>query len=967
MRITLLLLLFMTSFQGFSQLFVEDFNDEANGATSGVAAGTLGGTWSVTTTPSGGAGSFSRRNLLGIGLFRANNTGTEGVWETSDIDITGTGAATISITLATALTNSSDYLRAYYVVDSGPEVLFAELLGQVGSLSTPGSAIVAGSTLKIVVRGMDNTGGSFLGWPNSLTFTDVSVTAVTVLYSRSNGTWDDNDPSNGTWSTTGFTGLASGLVPTNAMLAVIGGGFTVDLTADATVGGLDVYNTGTLTYTATNLDLGIEAGLLRVRNGGTINQNGQAGAQIDYNQNVGGASLQVDVGGTVTIEDVTLTANASSIHYITGGGSLTISEDILIGADGATLINNRTAAFTIGDRIEFSAGTNNAEFINNGIITAGTLLFDDNTNFFTNASTITFTADIAANGGGDDDNTVTNSAGATLNVVNINPANANFDFSNSGTVNQSGDFINVVAADNFDNLATGTWNWTLTPNTTFDTDMNSVLDASAIGNTFNYSAAGPQRIIPVQYSNLTLSNSGAKDANNASWSVNGNWTVTGGASFTEGTGTITFNGSGTQTISNASGETFYNLTLALGAAANTVQMNNAVSVSNTLTLTTGGLDLNANQLSITRNATAAMTATANGYLLSATAASQNAPTVWNVRTTMGTFTFPFRTAAGGTAIPYVFNKTSTGTESGTGQISVTTFGTAASNTPYPAGVTHVKDAAGVDQSANAADRYWIVNVTGYSPPPTANVTFNIANAERPTGNPTLWAQRWDGTKWVTPPITPSAANSTSVTITVPAAQMISSPWVVLNNTVQLPIELVTFTAALKNSQVELNWATASELNNDYFTIERTTNLEEFEKVVTVSGKGTIKTKSEYTAVDEAPLAGKSYYRLKQTDFDGRVSFSEVKEIFNDMPTQVFLYPNPITQGAVTFELRGGKPFEQLPVTIRDITGRSVYNSAFDLDGNGFIKAHIELSQMPAGIYIFVIDTPLGQKKKLVIR
>jgi hypothetical protein len=136
-----------------AQLWSEDFSGEANNAISGTATG---GTW-TSITPSGGVSSFSRQNILGAGLFRANNTGTEGVWETNIIDISGTGAATISITLTTALTNATDYMRAYYVLDGGTEIMFAELLGQFVSLSTTGSAIVAGNSLKVVVRSMENT------------------------------------------------------------------------------------------------------------------------------------------------------------------------------------------------------------------------------------------------------------------------------------------------------------------------------------------------------------------------------------------------------------------------------------------------------------------------------------------------------------------------------------------------------------------------------------------------------------------------------------------------------------------------------------------------------------------------------------------------------------------------------------------------------------------------------------------
>ena len=388
-------------------LWSEDFSSGAE-TTSGTATGTPGGTWSVTTTPSG---TFQRQSPFGIDGFYINNTVTEGVWESNNFSITATGMVTVSIELSTLLTSSSDYLRAYYRVDSGPEILFAQINGSVVSLTTSGSAIVSGSNLRIVVRGIETTAGAL----SLFRFNTVVATSVPVVYSRASTAWNLGT----TWSTTGFIGASCACTPTTSQVAIIGGGFTVDLTADALVGGVDIQNTGTLRYTAANLDLGIEAGLLRVRSGGTVNRNGQSAAQIDYNQNVGGASLQVDAGGTVTIEDVTLTANATNLHYFTGDGSLTIADDILIGADNATLTNNMTTTVTVTDRIEFSAATNNSAFVNNGTITAVTLFFDDDTNFFTNNSTATFSGDITANGNGDDSNTITNNASAILGFVNL--------------------------------------------------------------------------------------------------------------------------------------------------------------------------------------------------------------------------------------------------------------------------------------------------------------------------------------------------------------------------------------------------------------------------------------------------------------------------------------------------------------------------------------------------------------------
>lgn len=203
-------------------LFQENFNDEPNGATSGTATG---GTWNVTTAP---LGTFSKQTFLGNGIFLVNNTVTEGVFETSVIDISATGMATISLDLVTGVTSITDYIRAYYRVDGGPEILFAELLGQLLNVTTAGSAVVTGSTLQIVIRGIENTPSPL----SILYFDNLTVTQVPVLYSCTTGNWN----SASSWSTVGFTGPCNASSPpTTSQVAIIGGGHTINLTADANV------------------------------------------------------------------------------------------------------------------------------------------------------------------------------------------------------------------------------------------------------------------------------------------------------------------------------------------------------------------------------------------------------------------------------------------------------------------------------------------------------------------------------------------------------------------------------------------------------------------------------------------------------------------------------------------------------------------------------------------------------------
>ncbi len=94
----------------------------------------------------------------------------------------------------------------------------------------------------------------------------------------------------------------------------------------------------------------------------------------------------------------------------------------------------------------------------------------------------------------------------------------------------------------------------------------------------------------------------------------------------------------------------------------------------------------------------------------------------------------------------------------------------------------------------------------------------------------------------------------------------------------LPIDLLSFDAKVKSSNVILNWITASEVNNDYFTIERSRDLTNWEVVGMIKGSGTTSIATEYSLTDFSPLKGVSYYRLKQTDFDGSFEYFAPKAV-----------------------------------------------------------------------------------------
>ncbi len=141
----------------------------------------------------------------------------------------------------------------------------------------------------------------------------------------------------------------------------------------------------------------------------------------------------------------------------------------------------------------------------------------------------------------------------------------------------------------------------------------------------------------------------------------------------------------------------------------------------------------------------------------------------------------------------------------------------------------------------------------------------------------------------------------------------------------LPINLVSFDAFLVKGKVEAHWLTQTEVNNDYFTIERSADNINFTPVGVIDGAGTTNVSRHYLFIDEQPLRGISYYRLRQTDFDGQFEYFQVSVVENKIRTSFTLYPNPCNRPQVTLTM-DNETMENYQIDVRDITGREVvYN------------------------------------------
>lgn len=171
--------------------------------------------------------------------------------------------------------------------------------------------------------------------------------------------------------------------------------------------------------------------------------------------------------------------------------------------------------------------------------------------------------------------------------------------------------------------------------------------------------------------------------------------------------------------------------------------------------------------------------------------------------------------------------------------------------------------------------------------------------------------------------------------------------------IPLPINLLNFDATVEdNNKVNLNWLVSSEINNDYFTIERSLDGKTFEVVGIVDGAGNSSMVKNYNLVDDNPYTGTSYYRLKQTDYDNTSTYSNVVAV--DIKTSVdelTLYPNPVTGNAqLAFDMNvAGDVFVQ----VHDVSGRLVLAERTNgLKGQNTIE--LTTDQLNRGMYFLTL-------------
>lgn len=429
---------------------------------------------------------------------------------------------------------------------------------------------------------------------------------------------------------------------------------------------------------------------------------------------------------------------------------------------------------------------------------------------------------------------------------------------------------------------------------------------------------------------------GTLRAPSGNMNVSGNWTNNG--TFLHNNGTVTLNGASMQLIGGTQSSTFNNLTL----NSTGVTLNRAVNVEGMFTLTSGQMITTlTNILTLTNTATTTIGNAASfvqgpmKYIVATNAGNtvRNLPIGKDADWRPAVLTVSHSNATPVTYTAEVINRS-------------------ADSLNYTLPVT-------VNWVSNV--RWWQIDRENISNFITAKVQLYYGPNDGVTDCTYLTAVKTNGTgtEWFDIGGSGTANGTGSITSDYFSTFSKFTLGNRLGGPNPLPVSLTDFTAKKYKDMVRLSWITSSELNNDYFTIERSQDGRSFSEVVKVKGKGTTNNLQQYETIDEQPYKGLSYYRLKQTDFDGSYEYSDLRSVYFNFDGEVVIYPNPATPDGFYIQLGEESNIEILSVDLYDAAGKSVTACKTMIVSPGLYNVIPESGQLAKGLYCIQLKSPAG--------
>ncbi len=425
--------------------------------------------------------------------------------------------------------------------------------------------------------------------------------------------------------------------------------------------------------------------------------------------------------------------------------------------------------------------------------------------------------------------------------------------------------------------------------------------------------------------------------------------------------TLTFNGTSNQQIipgsagSGGDAITFKNVILNnTSGFANDFTMGGAATINGTLTLTKGVVQTtSANYIYLPAGPTSTTIGSSNCYIngpIKIDLASSTAGTIIN---------FPI--GKGTNYLPAVLTVTHTDATPVTYTAELINSSANALGYTFPGTVNKV-----------SLMRYWQIDRQSVANLSTATVRLYYGAFDGVTDytNLTVVKNVGSGTTWFD--IGGTATGNGTGTITSGAFSTFSR--FTLGNKLAginpLPVEFLSFMAKPFSNRVGLNWQTASETNNDFFTVEKSSDGSTFESITEVDGAGNSNSILNYSANDFSPFDGVSYYRIKQTDFNGDAKYSNIVSVdyLSDSKLDFDINPNPVTDDYLNLNMQVSKGSEVFFV-LRDLTGKEIGSKIFvsDSNGNNSIKFMPTVKLEPGVYFITATSDKSTISKKIAVQ
>ena len=451
--------------------------------------------------------------------------------------------------------------------------------------------------------------------------------------------------------------------------------------------------------------------------------------------------------------------------------------------------------------------------------------------------------------------------------------------------------------------------------------------------------------------NVTINSGGKLDlqggATGGTLNIGGNYTnLDAETAFDEVGSTVVFNGSGAQSITTSGFQDEFAY-LTLNKSGNDLTLNAPILVKSTLTLTSGRI----------------MTSDPGGLLTltntaSVSGANDLAPSfVHGPMVKIGTTSFTFPIGKNTRLHPAsITNLTAGATDAFIAEYFAADpnvdIGTPIETPP----LDHISSC-----------EYWKLDQYSGTPLGRVTLSWKAPMSCGVTNLPDLRVTKWDGSMWrdrgnggafgtVLLGTIPQAASQETAFL---AAQEDFWTLASVSTDNPLPIELLWFDARPDGSEVRLDWATASERDNDYFTIERSANGQEFEEVTRVDGAGNSVSTLTYLDYDRWPLPGTSFYRLRQTDLDGATSVSNMVPVtFSGHGGNGLVVLNDVDQviGVHDFAVGGS-------VEVLDMTGRVVWKGRVEMEG----RSYVPTSALGTGAYVLRVSDAMRSESAPFVR